>query len=691
MLEASGAAYGKAYALASVSSDIASIAASQRVVNAQRITLTLACLSALAAPVAFALGGASDVVIVLAVTTLGNVLAYWLARTGRGVAGVLVAGAVLLSEHVAVVWVVGELGPVPYISPLVILLVAATARSRWLLPAFAATLAALAIEAMLSPWQTTDHQDIFTSGLFAVVVFVVSMLHVRGTERAFAIAEKRDEALAAAAAAARESERQYRLIADNTDALIALVKSDGTVLYLSPSHTRVLHVDIQKALGQRLLHYFAVENVADTEQAFRTTLKEGEAHVELKLKRSDSAVLRLDTSMKKIDADGETLVAIVSRDVTNQRLLEQRLIASERLEALGRLAGSIAHDFNNLLTVMGGAAELAREDLPDGHPTHREIETVLGATSTATRLTRQLLTFSRRQLTVPVELDLKNALAEQRELLERMVGKRIQIGFELAPDVPCVSMPESHFEQLAMNLVVNGRDAMPEGGRLTLGLRKRYVPPHEVEALAAGEYVEFRVTDEGTGIAADVLPHLFDPFFTTKGESGTGLGLATCNSVASQLGGAIEVETAPNKGSTFRVLLPASTSTSLEETAEPPTRVSVHRVLVVDDERSVRETTARILQASGYDVFMAATLGDARSMIDDATLEFDALITDVVLSGERGTDLLEHCRRQRPNARILVMSGFTPEPSAALALSRYDAGFLPKPFRREQLLKALRG
>src|SRR5690606_3298695 len=346
-------------------SDIASIAASQRVVNAQRITLTLACLSALAIPAALALGGPPAVAIVLVTTTAANVFAHWLTRTGRGVAGVLVAGVALLGEHVGTVWVIGALGPVPYISPIVILLVAATARSRWLFPAFALTLVALAVEALLSPWQPADHQDILTATLFSVVVFVVSMMHVRGTERAFAIAEKRDQARATAAARARESERQYRLIADNTNALIALLHSDGRVLYLSPSHNRVLLADTSKALGKRPLEYLAVENVADAEQAFVTTLKDGEAHVELRLQRPDGALLRLDTSMKKIDADGETLVVVVSRDVTAKRVLEQRLIAPERLEALGRLAGSIAHDFNNLLTVMGGAAELARADLPE--------------------------------------------------------------------------------------------------------------------------------------------------------------------------------------------------------------------------------------------------------------------------------------------------------------------------------------
>lgn len=678
--------------LVAVPSDIASIASTQRVVNAQRITLTLTALSALATPVAFVLGASSAVIAILAATTAGNVLAYWLTWTDRAAPGVLVAGLVLLGEHVGVVWVVGELGPVPYISPIVILLVAATARSRWLLPAFASTLVALAAEAVLSRWQAPDHQDIFTAGLFAVVIFVVSMLHVRGTERAFTIAEKRDRALAAAAAAAAASERQYRLIADNTNALIALVQSDGRALYLSPSHQRLLQVDIERALGERLLEYFAIQNLPDAEQAFVTTLAEGEAHVELRLTRSDGAALRLDTSMKKIDADGETLVVIVSRDVTGKRLIEQRLIASERLEALGRLAGSIAHDFNNLLTVMGGAAELARADLPDGHPAQRELDTVLAATSTATRLTRQLLTFSRRQLTVPVEFDLRAALEEQRELLERMVGKRIQLDYDFAPEVPRVSMPESHFEQLAMNLVVNGRDAMPDGGRLTLGLRSRRVAAHEVAGLDEGDYVEFRVTDEGTGIAAEVLPQLFDPFFTTKGDSGTGLGLATCASVASQLGGVIDVETSRGKGSSFRVLLPVSTTALGRQPSEPPAaRLSVHRVLVVDDERSVRETAARILQASGYEVLTAATLAEAQSMIDDATLAFDALITDVVLNGERGTDLLEHCRRLRPDTKMLVMSGFTPDPSAADALSRHRAGFLAKPFRREQLLKALKG
>lgn len=224
-----------------------------------------------------------------------------------------------------------------------------------------------------------------------------------------------------------------------------------------------------------------------------------------------------------------------------------------------------------------------------------------------------------------------------------------------------------------------------------MGLRTLHVVAQEGQSLNPGTYVEFRVTDEGTGIDADVLPQLFDPFFTTKGESGTGLGLATCSSVASQLGGSIEVETAPGKGTTFRVLLPASTSAPAAEMPEPSVRASVRRVLVVDDERPVRETTARMLQASGYDVITAATLTDARGMVDDVSLEFEALITDVVLSGERGTDLLEQCRRARPKIRIVVMSGFSPDPTAAAALSKYDAAFLPKPFRRDQLLRTLKG
>jgi len=677
--------------LARVPTDIASIAAAQRAVNARHITLTLALLSAVAAPVAFLLGAPLAVAIILGTTTAANALAYWLTRTGRSVAGVLVAGVTLLCEHVGVVAAVGELGAVPYLSSIVILLVAATASSRLLWPAFGLTIAALAVEARLSPWQAADHGSIFTASLFAVVVFVVSMLHVRSTELAFALAEKRDRARAAAAAAAAESERQYRLIADNTNALIALVKSDGTALYLSPSHSRILHLDTSKVLGGRPLDHLAIENVDETEQAFLATLADGEAHVELRLTRADGEKLRLDTSMRRLDADGETLVVIVSRDVTHKKMLEQRVIASERLEALGRLAGSIAHDFNNLLTVMGGAADLARGTLPEGHSAHRELETVLSATSTATRLTRQLLTFSRRQLTVPVQLDPKGALEDQRELLERMVGKRIQLDYDFAHDVPRVLMPESHFEQLAMNLVVNGRDAMPEGGRLTLGLRTRHLVQSGTDALTPGEYLEFSVTDEGTGIAEEILPHLFDPFFTTKGEAGTGLGLATCHSVASQLKGTIEVETSPGKGSTFRVLLPASPALAPKPVASQPAPLSVHRVLVVDDERAVRETTARMLQASGHQVLTAATLAEARQMIADPSLEFDALITDVVLSGERGTDLLAHCRQLRPKTRILVMSGFTPEPSAAAVLAAHDAGFLAKPFGRDQLLKALKG
>jgi two-component system cell cycle sensor histidine kinase/response regulator CckA len=216
-------------------------------------------------------------------------------------------------------------------------------------------------------------------------------------------------------------------------------------------------------------------------------------------------------------------------------------------------------------------------------------------------------------------------------------------------------------------------------------LRRRTLLPQEAHGLAGGDYVELSVSDEGTGIPEDVLPHVFEPFISTKGEAGTGLGLPTCLSIASQLGGFIDVHTEREKGTTFFVLLPAAAELEPAAARAGPER-AVRRVLLVDDESSVRATTARLLVSSGYEVTSASTLAEARRMLADPSVPLDAVLTDVVLSGESGTDLLEDCKKLRPALRIVVMSGFTPDPDASRLLVSYGARFLAKPFGREQVL-----
>jgi two-component system, cell cycle sensor histidine kinase and response regulator CckA len=672
-------------------SAVAQIASAQRLANARLTTATLGVLTLVAALVAAVLGAKPAVVALLTIAAAGQGHAYWLTRMGRNTAGVLLSSAWLLGEQVgAQALGGGALGPIPYMVPVVILLVAATATARWLPASFVACLVALAAEGWISPWARPDQQAIASAALYASIVFVVSLLHAKGTEHAFAIAEKQDGARASAAAAAMESERRYALIADSADDLITLVDAEGKALYLSPSHKRVLGLAREPTIGRLLQEHLNIENIEASNEAFIRALSAEEARVELVVRRSDGKLLRLDTHLKRVASAQGPLVAIISRDVTERRDLETRLQASERLEALGRLAGSVAHDFNNLLTVIQGASDLARSTLPANHLARADLDTVLAAAATATELTGHLLTFSRRQLVVRTRVDVGDVLTSQREVLERLVGPKVRLEYEVEGDLPSVLIPRAHVEQLALNLAGNARDAMPAGGRLLIRLRKRDLADREVGDLVAGPYVELEVHDEGVGIPRDVLAHVFEPLFTTKGKRGTGLGLATCFGIAIQAGGTIDFASEVGEGTTFRVLLPAAGAAEAG-IALPATPLEVKRVLLVDDDANVREMTARMLRAEGHEVLAASTLAEARAVVDDGKIHLDALVTDVVLGADQGTDLIAPCRKSRPGMRIVVMSGYTPDPGASATVAAGGAAFLAKPFGRDQLLRVLRG
>jgi len=662
--------------------------AAQRAENARRITATLAALTAVAG-IAVLLIDARMAILWLLIGTTGSLVgAHALARAGRPAAGIAVAACTIWLEQVAVVAILRELGPTPYLAPLIVLVVAATARSRHLPPAFLAALAALAAEAALSPWQVGDRAAITAAGIFAAAFFAVSLLHVRGTERAFAIAAAQDAARARVAELAREADERYRLIAENADELIALVDAEHRALYLSPSHERRLGLRVEEALGRAWIEALPLENAPEVAAALGAAFERGRAQVELQTREPGGARGTLDTTLQRVAGPEGPLVVALGRDVTERRRLEGRLLAAERVEVLGRLAGGVAHDFNNLLTVIGGGVDLARNSLESGHPAHADLAAVMEATESATKLTRQLLTFSRKQVVARARLDLGAELERKRELLERMVGRGVVLEYGFDPDLPAVTMSAAHFEQLVMNLAVNARDAMPAGGRLRVALGRRDLRDGEVGALPPGPYVELGVHDEGVGIPEAALPRVFDPTFSTKGEAGTGLGLATCSTIVEQLGGHIEVRSELGRGTSFTILLPAARD------GEPVERPSVgpgplRHVLVVDDERAVLETTGRMLRASGYEVTSSSSLQEARRVIGDFSVPIDALLTDVVLHEDRGTDLLGECRRLRPAACIVVMSGFAPEPGVSTVLERHGARFLAKPFTRQELLAAL--
>ncbi len=377
----------------------------------------------------------------------------------------------------------------------------------------------------------------------------------------------------------------------------------------------------------------------------------------------------------------------------DRRTLLEALDKSQRMEALGRLAGGVAHDFNNLLVVMNGSAELAALDLPADHPSALELEHIREATERAAALTAQLLAFSRKQVMPSARAQPGDVVEGLRVLLPRLLGASVTLKVDILTSGRLVQLSATQLEQVLMNLVVNSRDAMmPSGGAITLRLDEVTLEDEEVDALPAGDYVVVEVEDEGSGISEEVRQHLFEPFYTTKEPGkGTGLGLATCFGIISQAGGAIEVESELGAGTTFRVYLPCSGDSLPIEAPRPESIVprAALTMLVVDDDPHVLRIVSRVLESDGVEVLTAS---DSRSCMEAAegAAQLDVIITDVVLGTEDGLDLLPKLRALHPLSNLVMMSGFTPDPARASELTRHGASFLAKPFTASQLLEATR-
>ena len=401
-----------------------------------------------------------------------------------------------------------------------------------------------------------------------------------------------------------------------------------------------------------------------------------------------------DMRVTPILASGERLTGyvVLLRDVTEHRRLEDDLRQAQKMESVGKLAGGIAHDFNNLLTAIIGYAALAEAEQKPGTPTHEWIQQIRRSGEQAAALTSQLLAFGRRQVLRPTDVDLNAVVDDIQKMLRRLIGERIELVVDLEPGLAPVRADRSQVEQVIVNLVVNARDAMPRGGRVTI--RTLNVPP--------GAYAALKVEDTGEGIAPAVLQRIFEPFFTTKPLGrGTGLGLATVYGVVKQSGGDIQVQSTPARGTEFTVLLPAAASfaepgDTATTNGAAPVRVPATTgaaVLIVEDDPGVRAFTAQVLRDAGSVVFEAGNPAEALAIATSESTPLDLLLTDVVLPGIDGADLAERLRTLRPGLRVLFMSGYTPEEIAVTAALASDDALLRKPFLpaalRERVAQAL--
>ncbi len=405
----------------------------------------------------------------------------------------------------------------------------------------------------------------------------------------------------------------------------------------------------------------------------------------------------LGRSRMTTDATGASRILGVCFDISEQRLLEERLMQSQKMDAIGKLAGGVAHDFNNLLTAILGFGQFLLDSLDAGDSRRGQVEEILRAGRRAADLTAQLLSFSRQQLVQPAVVDPNAAVTETLSLLSRLVGENIVVEARLDPGIGMVRADPAQLQQIVMNLVINARDAMPEGGRLTVEtanvtMDQSYSTPQF--AVTPGDYVMLAVVDTGVGITDEVRARMFEPFFTTKARGqGTGLGLATVYGAVKQCGGYVWVYSDPGRGSTFKVYLPRLAADAIPAVTAPvPDRPAggTETLLLVEDEEAVRSLTSMILERAGYRVVAAANAREAEALHLDYSGAITLLLTDVVLPGASGPELFQRLAMRDPRLKVLYMSGYTDD--AVFRTGRLQPGvaFIQKPFSAEGIRRKVR-
>jgi len=423
---------------------------------------------------------------------------------------------------------------------------------------------------------------------------------------------------------------------------------------------------------------------------------------EARHRRKDGVVFDVHVTSSALVFAGRSCSLAMAIDITESKRaaaalerLEGQLRQSQKMEAIGQLAGGVAHDFNNLLGVIIGYSELLLRDLAQGSPAARRMNEIRSAADRAAALTKQLLAFSRRQVLQPRVLDLNAVVKEAEAMLARVISENIEIATKLAPDLGRVLADPGQVHQVLLNFAVNARDAMPNGGRLTIETRNVEILERDGGAhggVPPGRYVLMLIGDTGFGMAPEVLEHMFEPFFTTKEKGyGTGLGLATVYGVVTQSGGHVEVESAVGRGTTFKVYLP--TADGAEETSTPapqPKGKAAETILLVEDAAPLREMVQEILEAEGYLVLSAEHAERALQLAAAHAGVIALAITDVVMPGMSGPEAAARLQAARPETRVLFMSGYTDEAIGNEGVLDPGTHFIQKPFSADALLRKVR-
>jgi two-component system, cell cycle sensor histidine kinase and response regulator CckA len=502
----------------------------------------------------------------------------------------------------------------------------------------------------------------------------------------------------AAEAAAHESEASFSALFESISEAVSIHDSNGQILSVNRAVEQMYGLSREALIGlspELLCDGDRVEPAELLDRMGRAL--EGEPQrLEWWGRRGNGNGFPVELTITRGRHSGRDAVIVVARDLTERRQLEEQLRQSQKMEAIGRLAGGVAHDFNNLLTAIKGNAEMLLLDEVDAE-VESGLDEIVRAADRAGTLTKQLLTFSRKQVIQPRELSLNTTVEGVTPMLRRLIGANIHLRSQLSPGIDAVRADPGQIEQVIVNLVVNARDAMPDGGKLTIettsvALDDSYARTHV--DVAPGRYVMLAVSDTGHGMDASILSQIFEPFFTTKPPGkGTGLGLSTVYGIVKQSGGHIWVYSEMGQGTTFKIYLPcagrAACGVEVGSCAESP--VTGHEtVLVVEDEPAVREFIQRALERSGFRVLIAASGEDAMQWIDELPQPPDLLITDLVMPGMGGVRLATLLRERYTDLQVLYTSGYADEAVVHNGVLSAGAEFLQKPFRPDALARRVR-
>jgi PAS domain S-box-containing protein len=497
----------------------------------------------------------------------------------------------------------------------------------------------------------------------------------------------------------RRSEDRFRTLVESAPDPILGVDADGQITFASPRVLEILGYASDELVGKPI-EVLVPERLRAGHLGHRAAFAQAPstrpmgAGRELFARRKDGTEIPVEVSLGVMNGDGFTTAIVV--DTTARRQLEDQLRQAQKLEAVGQLAGGIAHDFNNLLMVIAGYSAAAQDEIAGG-PGSTELAEVRRAAERASRLTGQLLAFSRRQVLTPVDLDLGEVATELMPMLRRLIAEDVEIILLNQDDLPVVTADRGQIEQIIINLAANARDAMPTGGTLTIETRALDLGDDDAAQhldLSPGRYVCLTVTDTGSGIDTEAAAHLFEPFYTTKPVGrGTGLGLATVHGIATQSAGQVRAYSEPGLGAAFKVYLPA-TGAALR-TTEPAAAASERdltgsaSVLLCEDEDAVRKLVRRILERRGYNVLATGTAEQALELVSRQETPIDVLISDVIMPGMSGPDLAKRLTTLQPDLRILFVSGYTADTIRGRGSLPLGSAFLEKPFDADTLLTAV--